>query len=274
MNTIHTSQSIRKKDEHTAANDDNLTMASVYLLSLINRTIAVEGAFTMTGAEISQKWGKFSIRTAQRSLNELEANGYIKTKVSGDMFNQVREVETLEESDKKVVKPHVKEKSLEKRKKIEMFDKFWNKYNVKKGRKKAEDKFLKLSMSDCEKCLKAVDSYVIATPEIKFRKHVTTWLNGEHWNDEITIGSVVGAYNHNAQKQREQRAAELDRDSLLQKEKIERLRQRFEKFGWQKPFANHKDLEEKRRIESNGYTADIEAIITKRLKREGKQYKK
>ena len=93
MKTIHTSQSIRRKDEHTAANDDNITMASVYLLSLINRTIAVEGAFTMTGSEISNKWSKFSVRTAQRSLQELESNGYIRTKISGDMFNEIREVE-------------------------------------------------------------------------------------------------------------------------------------------------------------------------------------
>ncbi len=275
MKTVHNSQSIRKKDELSAANDDNLTITSVYLLSLINRHIALHGEFNLTGQEISEKWSKITRPTANRSIKELEDNGYIKIVESGDLFDRSRIIETLEESDKVKVKPHVKEKSLEVRKKTEMFEVFWNKYNVKKGKKKAQDKFLKLSMADCKKCLDAVGSYVIATPDVKYRKHVITWLNGEHWNDKLTVSSVVGAYNNKTKEEEKAKYNQEMKDYILmQREKTQRLKDRFDKFGWQKPFPNYKDILEKNRIEANGFEADIEEITTKRLKREGKQYKK
>ena len=130
MNTIHTSQSIRKKDERSASNDPNLTTSSVLLLIYINREINRHSKFIMTTIEISKTWTTLSERTVQRSLKELEDNGYIQSNLSGDMFNRVREISTLEASDKQSVKPHVKEKSLEKRQKLELFEKFWNKYNT------------------------------------------------------------------------------------------------------------------------------------------------
>ena len=32
-----------------------------------------------------------------------------------------------------------------------------------------------------------VVSYVLSTPDVKFRKNPLTWLNGKCWNDEISI---------------------------------------------------------------------------------------
>tara|TARA_R110002050_G_scaffold24443_2_gene65453 strand:- start:4875 stop:5687 length:813 start_codon:yes stop_codon:yes gene_type:complete len=270
MNTIHTSQSIRRKDELTAANDINLSMSDAYLLTLINKYIDVNGSFTLTGDEISSKWNKFTKRTANRCVSNLSDNGYIKVVEDKELFYTTRTISTLDESSKVKVKPS----KVDTIKKKELFSQFWEAYNVKKGRKKAEDKFLKLSLEDCKKCVKAVSSYVASTPDVTYRKHVTTWLNGECWNDEIVIKTVVLAGSERAKAEIERTRKELAESDLLEKEKQQRFKDRFNKYGWQRPFPSYKDIAEKMRIEANGFEANIEDILTKRLKREGNKYSK
>ena len=80
-----------------------------------------------------------------------------------------------------------------------LFEKFWKIYDKPVSKKPAKIKFLKLPLSDCNKCVDVVKLYVKATPDKKFRKHVSTWLNQECWNDEyqtvsegITGGKLKG----------------------------------------------------------------------------------
>ena len=68
---------------------------------------------------------------------------------------------------------------------IPTFEEWWNAYNKKRGRKKAEAKWNKLSNSDKEACMKATPAYVASTPDVTYRKDPLTYLNGECWNDEI-----------------------------------------------------------------------------------------
>jgi hypothetical protein len=65
------------------------------------------------------------------------------------------------------------------------FDRFWNLYGKKVGRKKAELKWNKLSLQTQELILDYLPKYIKATPEVKFRKDPTTFLNNESWLDEI-----------------------------------------------------------------------------------------
>ena len=65
-----------------------------------------------------------------------------------------------------------------------LFEIFWNIYDKPVSKKPAKDKFLKLKIEECLKCVEVVPLYVKATPDKKFRKHVSTWLNQECWNDE------------------------------------------------------------------------------------------
>ena len=53
------------------------------------------------------------------------------------------------------------------------------------GKKKALEKFLKLPQKDVDKILTVVKNYVVSTPDKKYRKNPSTWLNGENWNDQI-----------------------------------------------------------------------------------------
>ena len=68
---------------------------------------------------------------------------------------------------------------------IPAFDEWWNAYNKKRGRKKAEAKWNKLKPKDKIACMKATPAYVVSTPDVQFRKDPTTYLNGECWKDEI-----------------------------------------------------------------------------------------
>jgi len=68
--------------------------------------------------------------------------------------------------------------------KEKMFETFWNLYEKPVGKKLAKQKFLSLSLSDCNKAIISAPLYIKSTPDIKFRKHASTWLNQECFNDE------------------------------------------------------------------------------------------
>lgn len=74
------------------------------------------------------------------------------------------------------------------------FQDFWDAYAYKKGRKKAEEKWNKLKLSEKVACMKAVPAYVENTMipgsaftgnKKQFRMHPLTYLNGARWEDEI-----------------------------------------------------------------------------------------
>lgn len=65
------------------------------------------------------------------------------------------------------------------------FERFWNLYGKKTDRKKCESKFSRLKKSDIDKIFETLPIYIARTPDIKFRKDPSTYLNNESWNDEI-----------------------------------------------------------------------------------------
>ena len=77
-----------------------------------------------------------------------------------------------------------KEKEKEKEKE-ELFEQFWDMYDKKEGRKDCVKKFMRLPMSDIDKIFETLPKYIASTPDKKYRKLPETYLNGEHWHDEI-----------------------------------------------------------------------------------------
>lgn len=67
------------------------------------------------------------------------------------------------------------------------FEFFWAVYNKKVDRTKCEKLWNKLTDSEIRKIIATVDQYVLANPEIQFRKNPSTYLNGKCFNDEIII---------------------------------------------------------------------------------------
>ncbi|MFM0874755.1 hypothetical protein QU886_27720, partial [Klebsiella pneumoniae] len=75
---------------------------------------------------------------------------------------------------------------------IDRFDDFWDAYDKKVGRKKAEQKWrlaLKKSGVTADMLIERASAYISrqrsAGKHPEFTKDPTTWLNGEHWNDEV-----------------------------------------------------------------------------------------
>jgi hypothetical protein len=65
------------------------------------------------------------------------------------------------------------------------FNKFWNYYDKKVKRIKCLAKWLRLSAADQILIREHLPKYIKSTPDKKFRKDPSTYLNNESWNDEI-----------------------------------------------------------------------------------------
>lgn len=94
-----------------------------------------------------------------------------------------KQSESTEQSIDSIDKQYNKEQ--ETKNKEQKFDIFWDLYQNKKGFAKCKKAFMKLDCEVIEKIIESVPKYVKSTPEIKYRKLPLTWLNGEHWNDEL-----------------------------------------------------------------------------------------
>src|SRR5690606_18695763 len=71
------------------------------------------------------------------------------------------------------------------------FEEFWDAYDKKEGRKAAEQKWtiaLRKPGVTADKLITAAHTYVAAQKREgkhpQYTKNATTWLNGEHWNDQ------------------------------------------------------------------------------------------
>jgi len=66
------------------------------------------------------------------------------------------------------------------------FEKFWNMYDYRKNKKKAKQAFMKISIKEYDKIFKHIPLYIENDGKDKqWRKHPTTYINNECWNDEI-----------------------------------------------------------------------------------------
>ena len=67
------------------------------------------------------------------------------------------------------------------------FEKFWNLYDKKTDKSRAVKAWNRLSQKDRDECMAKVADYVKATPDPRYRKNPTTYLNGKNWNDELNF---------------------------------------------------------------------------------------
>ena len=69
--------------------------------------------------------------------------------------------------------------------KVELFDRFWDRYGKKDGKAEAKKKFIKLKQSEIDKIFETLESYLIRTPDLKYRKNAVTYINQRVWEDEV-----------------------------------------------------------------------------------------
>jgi uncharacterized protein YdaU (DUF1376 family) len=65
------------------------------------------------------------------------------------------------------------------------FEKFWDLYDKKVDRKKCESKWVRLTDSERDECIKKIPAYIQATPDKKFRRDPETYINNKSWENEI-----------------------------------------------------------------------------------------
>jgi len=74
---------------------------------------------------------------------------------------------------------------------ILLFDIFWNLYGKKIDKAKCFKAWKKIPKGKRTWIQEQARKYVQSTPDVKFRKNLLTWFNGECWNDEIEEVKVV-----------------------------------------------------------------------------------
>jgi len=94
------------------------------------------------------------------------------------------------QSDRNAIREEkIREKEIIENKKKELFERFWNLYDKKTNRDKCLKKFLTLKSEEMEQIFRQLPEYVKATPDKKFRKDPSTYLNNKSFNDEIIISN-------------------------------------------------------------------------------------
>ena len=58
-------------------------------------------------------------------------------------------------------------------------------YGKKVGKEKSLLIFKRLKDSERKEILKNLPAYIASTPDLLYRKNPQTYLNGQHWKDEI-----------------------------------------------------------------------------------------
>lgn len=76
-----------------------------------------------------------------------------------------------------------KDKDIDKDKRKEQFESFWKMYDIRKGKTKALDVWMKLSEEEIDMIRNTIKRYLIETPDKKFRKLPITYLNQKVWID-------------------------------------------------------------------------------------------
>jgi cell fate (sporulation/competence/biofilm development) regulator YlbF (YheA/YmcA/DUF963 family) len=90
--------------------------------------------------------------------------------------NAIKERKGKEINEKKVNKVNILD---------EQFEEFWDLYDYKKSRDKAEKAWKTLNKEEKALALQHAPVYAKSTPDKQFRKHPSTYLNSKSFNDEI-----------------------------------------------------------------------------------------
>ena len=141
------------------------------------------------------EWGFIELH--QKSKNQYSANiigiskynkalykALDKAFIKHDTKQSESTIQSTIQSTDDIVKP-INNKQINNKPSIYSFDDFWNAYNKKVDSKKCKSKWQKLKEDDKLKIKNTIHNYILANPEVKYRKNPLTFLNGNCWEDEI-----------------------------------------------------------------------------------------
>jgi len=141
-----------------------------------------KGQFIESYIAVKTKKSPFEIEEVLPATLETVTPQTRSTVLDNKCLNE--EVKCLNEEENACKTEHLNKKEIEY---IETFEKLWSIYNKKVGKDKAYKAFVKVNKSDYDKIFEHVPKYVESTPDLVYRKHLSTYINQKSWNDEIII---------------------------------------------------------------------------------------
>ena len=78
-------------------------------------------------------------------------------------------------------------KATEDERKEKGFEMFWSLYDKRVDKGRARKAFMNMPLKDMYAAVEGVKAYVDSTPDKKYRKMPTTWLNNKGWESEIKV---------------------------------------------------------------------------------------
>lgn len=145
------------------------------------------------------KYAKDEIEPRLENKNVLNVFNFLRSKLDSQFAKSRLKSETAKINGSKGGRPLNKAKITktkpkkpsgllngEEKKPESNFETFWNKYNYKTSKPKAQKSFESaLKIDKFENILEGVDKYINHRgKDPKYWKHPTTWLNNQCWNDE------------------------------------------------------------------------------------------
>ena len=67
------------------------------------------------------------------------------------------------------------------------FEMFWNLYDKRIDVTRCKKSFMQLSLTEMGEAIKGVKEYVESTPNKRYRKNPTTWVNNKGWSSEVLL---------------------------------------------------------------------------------------
>jgi hypothetical protein len=191
VETMDTSNPIPDLEEnsHDIATFFKMDTVRVEEIMLFCMTQGLFDQDELTGSLLCHKVYKF-LESSQTRSKEMRAMISAYKKSSSPQIPQDFDQNSV--SDKCEEKNRIEKNRIEKNRIEEnvdhddRFDDFWNLYDKKTGKEKCISKWKKLTDSEKDKILETLPLYVNSTPDLKYRKNPLTWLNGKHWEDELT----------------------------------------------------------------------------------------
>jgi len=154
----------------------------------------------------------------QNTANIISISAVLKNKSAN---KSALDLALIQQVNSEVVSVVPIDKQITNNKENTLFDNFWELYDKKVDRKKSENKFNGLSKKVQNKIIKYLPNYISSTPNKKYRKNPTTFLNNESWNNEIEIKkSIKEQYEHHYNNNLEYSEIKKYKDLVTRKKEV------------------------------------------------------
>ncbi len=165
-----------KAAEETGLSEQNIRTCLTFLKKSKNLTIKTTNKFSIISII---NWGSYQ---QDNNTSNQQTNQHLTSSQPASNHKQELKNLRIKEINNTPLTPHGDDR----------FEKFWEMYSKKTGRKNCERKWSKLKAVEKDLIFETLPAYIQSTPDPKFRKNPMSYLNGECWHDEI-IGPRVPA---------------------------------------------------------------------------------